>query len=172
MPDAELTEKYLVEDLGIPSDHIQRLLSLTGRETTNGSTSPTCVNIFKTLYNLVDNADILPRDSIIVYFVGNGARYNVEEYCHSHVPPEVSIASIRPLNVLCPLDRAAQDDNGSEILDIGVRETIFTQISLEKGHKITLILDCGHSYVRIRGVPPIGTRRPFRNVSLAPAACD
>lgn len=61
--DAELTEKYLIEDLGVPSDHIRRLLSLTGRETTDGSTSPTCANIFKTPYSIVDNADILPTTS-------------------------------------------------------------------------------------------------------------
>ncbi len=30
MSDAELMEKYLIEDLGVPSDHIQRLLGSTG----------------------------------------------------------------------------------------------------------------------------------------------
>ncbi|KAK0445214.1 hypothetical protein EV421DRAFT_2018422 [Armillaria borealis] len=153
--DAGLMEKYLVEDLGVPSDHIQRLLGPTGGET------PT------TLHSLIDNADILPGDNIIVYFAGNGARYDAEEYYRNRVPLEFSLASIRPLNVLCPLDRAARDDNRSEILDISVREieAIFTQISQQKGQKITLILDCGHSCARIRGVPPIGTRHPFRNVS-------
>ncbi len=58
-------ENYLVDDLGVPSDHIQRLLGPTGGETTNGSTSPTRVNILKTLYGLIDNADILPQDNII-----------------------------------------------------------------------------------------------------------
>ncbi|PBK70853.1 hypothetical protein ARMSODRAFT_955602 [Armillaria solidipes] len=165
--DAELMEKYLVEDLGVPSDRIQRLLGPTGGQTTDGSISPTHANILKTLYSLIGNTDILPGDNIIVYFAGNGARYDAEEYYRNRVPPEFSLASIRPLNALCPLDRAARDDNGFEILDISVREieAIFTQISLEKGHKITLILDCGHPCARIRGVPPIGTRHPFRNVS-------
>ncbi|SJL12965.1 uncharacterized protein ARMOST_16400 [Armillaria ostoyae] len=104
-------------------------------------------------------------DNIVIYFAGNGARYNAEEYYRNRVPPEVSIAS--PLNVLYPLDRAARDDTGSEILDISVREieAIFTQISLEKGYKIMLILDCGHPCARIRGVSPIGTCHSFRNVS-------
>ncbi|KAK0439909.1 caspase domain-containing protein [Armillaria borealis] len=165
--DAELMEKYLIEDLGVPSDHIQRLLGPTGGETTDGSISPTRANILKTLYSLIDNTDILPGDNIIVYFAGNGARYDAEEYYRNRVPPEFSLASTRPLNALCPLDRAARNDDGSEVLDISVREieAIFIQISLEKGHKITLILDCGHSCARIRGVPPIGTRHPFRNVS-------
>ncbi len=108
-------ENYLVDDLGVPSDHIQRLLGPTGGETTNGSTSPTRVNILKTLYGFIDNADILPQDNIIVYFTGNGARYDAEGYHRNRVPPEVSLASVRPLNALCPLDRATRDDNGSEI---------------------------------------------------------
>ncbi len=159
-------EKYLVEGLGVSRNSIQRLLGPTGGETTDGSTSPTRANILKTLYSLIDNADILPGDNVIVYFAGNGARYDAEEYYRNRVPPEVSLASIRPLNALCPLDRASRDDNGSEILDISIREieAIFTQVSLEKGHKITLILDCGHPRARIRCVPPIGTRHPFRSV--------
>ncbi|PBK81661.1 hypothetical protein ARMGADRAFT_1020161 [Armillaria gallica] len=47
MSDAELIEKYLIEDLGVPSYHIQRLLGPTG-ETTDGSISPTRANILKT----------------------------------------------------------------------------------------------------------------------------
>ncbi|PBK98783.1 hypothetical protein ARMGADRAFT_1009159 [Armillaria gallica] len=136
--DAELVEKYLIEDLGVPSDHIQRLLSLTGRETTNDSISPTCTNILKTLYSLIDNANSLPGDNIVVYFAGNGVRYDAGEYCHSRVPPEVSITSTRLYNELCPLDHTVRDDNGPEILDISVREidAIFSNISLEKDHKI------------------------------------
>ncbi len=92
--DAELMEKYLVEDLGVPSNHIQRLLGPTGGETTNSSISPTRANILKTRYDLVDNADILTRDDIIVYFGGNGACYDAEEYYRNRVPPEFSLASI------------------------------------------------------------------------------
>ncbi|KAK0433358.1 hypothetical protein EV421DRAFT_1910201 [Armillaria borealis] len=94
-------------------------------------------------------------DNIVIYFAGNGARYDAEEYYRIRVLPEVSIAP--PLNVLYPLDRAARDDTGSEILDISVREiaVIFTQISLEKGYKIVLILDCGHPCARIRGNTPL-----------------
>ncbi|PBK70878.1 hypothetical protein ARMSODRAFT_1017654 [Armillaria solidipes] len=155
MLDAELMEKYLVEDLGVPSDHIQRLFGPTGGKTTDGSISPTRANILKTLYSLTDNTDILPGDNIVVY---------LPEMAHTTMLK--NIIATGPLNALCPLDRAAWDDNGSEILDISVREieAIFTQISLEKGHKITLILDCGHSCARI-SVPSIGTCHPFRNVS-------
>ncbi len=46
--DTELMEKYLVEDLSIPSNHIQHLLGPTRGEITDGSTSPTRANILKT----------------------------------------------------------------------------------------------------------------------------
>ncbi len=166
--DAELMEKYLVEDLSIPSNHIQHILGSTREEITDGFTSPTCANILKTLYILIDNADVSPGDNIIIYFAGNGVHYNAEEYYHNRVPPEVSLASIRPLNALCPLDCTVWDDNWSEIIDISVWEieAVFTQISQQKGHKIMLILDCRHLHARIRGVPPIGTCHPFHNVSL------
>ncbi len=45
--DAKPMEKYIVE-VGVPNDHIQRLLGPTGRETTDGSISPTRANILKT----------------------------------------------------------------------------------------------------------------------------
>ncbi|PBK98855.1 hypothetical protein ARMGADRAFT_1075658 [Armillaria gallica] len=124
--DAELMEKCLVEVLGVPRNRIQRLFGPTRGETTDGSISPTRANILKTLYSLVDNANILPGDNTIVYFAGNGARYDAEEYYRNRVPPEVSVASIRPLNALCPLDRAARDDNGPEILDITRNRCHFT----------------------------------------------
>ncbi|PBK94606.1 hypothetical protein ARMGADRAFT_1078499 [Armillaria gallica] len=46
--DAELMEKYLVEDLGVPSNRIQRLLGPIRGETTDGSISPTHANILNT----------------------------------------------------------------------------------------------------------------------------
>ncbi|SJL12641.1 uncharacterized protein ARMOST_16070 [Armillaria ostoyae] len=124
--DAKSMEKYLIEDLG---------------------TSPTRANIFKTLYNLVDNPDIKRGDNIIVYFAGHGSRYAAEEYYRGRTPPGVSLASIRPIEALCPMDRTAMDSTGSPIPDISDREinALFTQISLTKGHTITLILDCCYS---------------------------
>ncbi|KAK0445986.1 caspase domain-containing protein [Desarmillaria tabescens] len=169
--DAELMEKYLIEDLGVPSDHIQRLLGPLGEETTNNSesTRPTRANIIKALYSLIDNPDILNGDNIIVYFAGNGARYDAQDYYQDYrdkLPPGVSIASIRPINAICPIDRDAFDGKGSQILDISDREidAIFSEISQVK-HKmmITLILDCGHACARIRCRPPVGSFRAQRN---------
>ncbi|KAK0204096.1 hypothetical protein DFS33DRAFT_1336833 [Desarmillaria ectypa] len=108
----------LIEDLGVPSDHIQCLLGPIDNPTS-------------------------PGVNIIIF----GSLYCINQ-------------------ALCPIDRASFDDKGTEILDISGREieTIFSLISLEKGHKITLILDCGHWCPRSKSVPPIGTRRTFRNL--------
>lgn len=139
--DTELTKKYLIEDWSVSSNHIQHLLSLIERETTNGSTSLSCTNILKTLYSLIDNANVLSKDNIIIYFVGNSVHYDAREYCYSLVPLKVSLTSWRPLNILCSLNRTAQDDNRTEILDISIQEIkfIFTYISHQKGYKIMLI---------------------------------
>ncbi|KAK0232389.1 hypothetical protein EDD85DRAFT_889055 [Armillaria nabsnona] len=170
--DAELVEKYLIEDLGVPSDHIQRLLGPLGEKTADNSTIPTHANIVRTFYSLIDNPDIANGDNIIVYFAGLGASYDAEEYFRRTVPLDIPITEpIMSTKALCPIDRETFDDTGAKILDISDREidAIFTQISQEKGHKITLILDCGHSCMRIKCVPPLGTRRSTRNVvSLSP----
>ncbi len=165
-------EKYLIENLGVPSDHIQHLLGPLGEKTADNSTIPTHANIVRALYSLIDNPDIANGDNIIVYFAGLGASYDAGEYFRRTVPLDIPITEpIMSTKALCPIDRETFDDTGAKILDISDREidAIFTQISHEKGYKITLILDCGHSCMRIKSVPPLGTRRSTRNVvSLSP----
>ncbi len=139
-------EKYLIEDLGVPKNRIQLLLG-TSDSLDLDTASPTRANIIKTLYSLVDNPDIKRGDNIIVYFAGHGTRYATKEYYRSRTPPGVSLASIKPIEALCPMDRTSMDSAGSPIPDICDREinALFTQISLTKGHTITLILDCCYS---------------------------
>ncbi|SJL12917.1 uncharacterized protein ARMOST_16350 [Armillaria ostoyae] len=136
-------EKYLVEDLGVPRDRIQRLLGPMGQKTADNSISPTRANITRTLYSLIDNPDIMRGYNIIIYFAGNGTLYDAEEYYRNRVPPEVSIASISDREI----------------------DPIVTQISQQKGNKITLILDCGYLRPSIRYASPLGTRRSLRIVA-------
>ncbi|SJL17896.1 uncharacterized protein ARMOST_21463 [Armillaria ostoyae] len=51
------------------------------------------------------------------------------------------------IETLCPIDRDKLDANGVPIPDISDCElnTLLTLISREKGHRITVILDCCHS---------------------------
>ncbi|KAK0232348.1 hypothetical protein EDD85DRAFT_1025914 [Armillaria nabsnona] len=123
--DAEPMEKYLIEDLDIPSNRIQRLLGPTREETIDGYISPTRANILKTSYSLIDNTDILPGDSITVYFTGNGGCYDAEEYYRNRVPPEFSLASITMHCVLRPRRSGRQRQRAtrsSSIADARVRE--------------------------------------------------
>ncbi len=59
------------------------------------------------------------------------------------------------IETLCPIDRDTLDANGVLIPDISDRElnTLLTQISREKGHRITVILDCCHSGGVSRSLP-------------------
>ncbi|KAK0443272.1 peptidase C14, caspase domain-containing protein, partial [Armillaria borealis] len=137
--DAKSVKKYLIEDLGVPKNRIQLLLG-TSDGLDLDATSPTRANLIKTLYSLVDNPDIKRGDNIIVYFAGHGTRYAAKEHYRSEHRRE-------PTEALCPMDRTDMDSTGSPIPDISDREinAIFTQISLTKGHTITLILDCCYS---------------------------
>ncbi|KAK0207391.1 hypothetical protein IW262DRAFT_1237773, partial [Armillaria fumosa] len=147
--DVKLMEKYLMQDLGIPKNQIQLLLGALDEEAKPGldASTPTHANIIRTLYSLIDNPDIKCGDNIVIYFSGHGTHYAAKEYYHTRTPPGVSLASIEPIEALCPMDRTDLDDTGSPIPDISDREinAIFSQISLTKGHTIMLILDCCYS---------------------------
>ncbi|PBK64710.1 hypothetical protein ARMSODRAFT_1007020 [Armillaria solidipes] len=130
--DARSIQKYLNEDLGVPSDHIQCLL---GDRETPPTSSPTHANIISALYGLVDNPAIANGDNILIYFAGAGARYDAKEYFRE---------GVKPIDAICPIDRGADST-----YDISLREIdgVFSQISREKGATMmnTLILDCGHA---------------------------
>ncbi|KAK0458302.1 caspase domain-containing protein [Desarmillaria tabescens] len=173
--DAKLMEKYLIEDLSVPKNRIQLLLGASGGEVNldlDAVSSPTRANILRTLYSLIDNPEITPGDNIIIYFAGHGSRYAAKEYYRGRTPPGVSLASIRPIEALCPVDRTPFDSTGSPIPDISDREinAIFTQLSLTKGHRITLILDCCYSGVHTKSSPGGRTRSAYRTVPPLPRA--
>ncbi len=65
-------EKYLIEDLGVPRDHIQHHLGPREDTTTSDSTSSTHASIIRILYSLIDNPDIMHRYNTIIYFARNG----------------------------------------------------------------------------------------------------
>ncbi|KAK0231792.1 hypothetical protein EDD85DRAFT_848685 [Armillaria nabsnona] len=131
--DARSIQKYLNEDLGVPSDHI--LQCLLGDHETPPTSRPTHANIISALYGLVDNPAITNGDNILVYFAGAGARYDAKEYFRE---------GVNPIDAICPIDRGADST-----YDISLREIdgVFSQISREKGATMmnTLIMDCGHA---------------------------
>ncbi|PBK84488.1 hypothetical protein ARMGADRAFT_943286, partial [Armillaria gallica] len=137
--------KFLVNDLGVPQDHIQCLLSTSPKElciTRITVTSPTCKNIINTLLSLSTRHEIHHGDNIIIYFTGHGSWYDPSDlYGAGNILAEESIKA------LCPIDHTPPSRTKICIPNISNREIniILTEISHTKGHNITLILDSCYS---------------------------
>ncbi|KAK0214694.1 hypothetical protein EDD85DRAFT_782746, partial [Armillaria nabsnona] len=165
--DAEMMTKYLINDLCVPENHIQHLLSTDIKECT-----PTRANIVNTILGISTNPDIQHGDNIIIYFAGYGATYKCADYSQWEVG---TAAALGYIEALCPIDRClkptahtkASDNNvddakslatvDPEVPDISDQEinTILTEIARKKGNHITFILDCCHS-ANITRVPQMG----------------
>ncbi|KAK0429553.1 caspase domain-containing protein [Armillaria borealis] len=162
--DALAMEDFLINDLVVPKDRIQRLLGPSRDDHFQfmpASSIPTRHNIVETLWGLVDNPNILHGDNIIIYYAGHGTRYETLAGGHLH-----------SLEALCPIDRGTHDADGALISDICDREinAILEQISNAKGHRITVILDCCHSASATRSplsaIEKERSIRPIRNLSI------
>ncbi|PBL04310.1 hypothetical protein ARMGADRAFT_1004895 [Armillaria gallica] len=143
-------EQYLTEDLGVPRNRIQRLLGSKEHTSPGDLIYPSRAHIIDTLVSIIHNSEILYGDNIIIYYSGHGSYYLSEEQGDE----------TEYIEALCPIDRDIFDDDGKPIPDISDRElnTILTQISRFKGHRITVILDCCHSGGVSRGLPESGAR--------------
>ncbi len=117
-----MVAKYLIDDLRVPENHIQLLLSTDSRECTvpgNNSVSPCCdfadeltderiskptrANIVKAILGLSTNPDIQHGDNIIIYFAGHGTTYECAEYSQYEVGTADALGNIE---ALCPIDRS------------------------------------------------------------------
>ncbi len=153
MSDANDVAEYLLEDLGIAQDHVQRLLSGD-----NAYIEPTRKNIVDTLLGLSTNPRIEVGDNIIIYFSGHGSKY----LCSDYLPYSGSHASVGTIEALCPLDRTL-DGNVPDISDREIN-TILSEISRTKGHHITFILDCCHASTLTRAGQVEGTARTIKRL--------
>ncbi|KAK0471526.1 hypothetical protein IW261DRAFT_833975 [Armillaria novae-zelandiae] len=105
--DAEMVFKYLSEDICVPGDHIQFLLSTDIEECdAPGNQPPTRANIVNALLDLSTNPDIRHGDNIIIYFAGHGTTYKCADYSPYQEKAATKLGSI---DALCPLDRSSQD---------------------------------------------------------------
>ncbi|KAF9056812.1 hypothetical protein BDP27DRAFT_1344868 [Rhodocollybia butyracea] len=147
-----------MHDLSVPSNRIQLLLSPTGDEILPSlqdipftCNAPTRDNILNALYDLYDNPDIKPDDSIIIFYAGHGQSY----YAANCTPK-----STGSIEAICPVDRNTPKFNadGTEelIVDISDREinVIFGEIAKNRCENITLVLDCCYAGSGIRGCSP------------------
>ncbi|KAK0468979.1 peptidase C14, caspase domain-containing protein, partial [Desarmillaria tabescens] len=150
--DALTIKQYLEEDLLVPKERIQCLLGSADRSDNSNapSSTPSRANILSVLFGLATNHNIEHGDSIIIFFAGHGSRYPLSDdddepdFDEEHDNER----SRKFVEVLCPMDRNTRaDGSGALIPDITDRElnTILSQISRTKGHRITIILDCCHA---------------------------
>ncbi|KAK0194751.1 hypothetical protein F5146DRAFT_1022562 [Armillaria mellea] len=144
-------EKYLTEDLGVPSNRIQILLGSKEHTSPEDPMNPSRAHIVGALLSLITNPEIAPVDNIIIYYSGHGS------YCVPHVDEDDEIEFIE---TLCPIDRDTLDENDKPVPDISDREfnTILSLIARAKGHYITVILDSCCSGGVSRSLPDPGAR--------------
>ncbi|KAK0207446.1 peptidase C14, caspase domain-containing protein [Armillaria fumosa] len=152
VPDVQLMEKYLTEDLGMPSNRIQLLVGSEEHLSPEDSINPSRAHIVGALLSLITNPEIAYGDNIIIYYSGHGSyyQYNTGE----DDEPEC-------IETLCPIDRDTLGEDGKPVPDISDREfnVILSLISQAKGHHITVILDCCHSGSGVsRCLPDPGAR--------------
>ncbi|KAK0482157.1 peptidase C14, caspase domain-containing protein, partial [Armillaria luteobubalina] len=135
VPDAQLMEKYLTEDLGMPGNCIQLLLGLKEQLSPEDPMYPSRAHIADALLGLITNPEIAHGDNIIIYYSGHGSYY-------PHYTGEED--EVEYTETLCPIDHNTPGENGKPVPDISDRalNTILSLIAQAKGHRITVILDC------------------------------
>ncbi len=143
--DALIMEEYLVDDLLVPRERIQRLLGPAryGDTSTDVSSIPSRANIISLLLSLTTNPNIEYGDPIIIFFAGHGSRYLLSDDGDDpdfgeHEDDECPSKFVE---ALCPMDRDTLDSSGAIIPDITDRElnAILKQVSYAKGNRITFI---------------------------------
>ncbi len=126
VPDAQLVEKYLVENLGVPRNRIQLLLGSKEYTSPEDPMYPSRAHVVGALLSLITNPEITPGDNIIIYYSGHGSYYppHTEEDGHTDYT-----------ETLCPIDRDTPGEDGKPVPDISDRElnTILSLISRTKG---------------------------------------
>ncbi|KAK0505569.1 peptidase C14, caspase domain-containing protein, partial [Armillaria luteobubalina] len=142
--DVRLMERYLTEDLGVPTNRVQLLVGSKEHLSTDDPMYPSRVHIVGALLSLITNSKIVHGDNIIIYYSGHGSYYPY----HAEDDDETEY-----IETLCPIDRDTPGENGEPVPDISDRElnSILSLISQAKGQCITVILDCCHSSSVSRG---------------------
>ncbi|PBK90842.1 hypothetical protein ARMGADRAFT_882477, partial [Armillaria gallica] len=144
-------KQYLVEDLLVSKERIQILLGPTshGDMSTDTSSVPSRANILSALLSLITNPNIEHGDPIIIFFAGHGSRYPLSDHDEDDADSDDDNdkRSKKFVEAFCPMDRNTFGSGGALVPDITDWElnTILSQISRTKGHRITFILDCCHS---------------------------
>ncbi|SJL10034.1 uncharacterized protein ARMOST_13416 [Armillaria ostoyae] len=130
--DANDFQKYLLEDLRVPKEHITSLRD-------KGATRTAIIQGFRDLGS--DQRIVRGQAIIVIYFAGHGAAADKPKEWSDWESPDNRI------EMLCPSDMGLLD--GKKVVIEGIPDRTISQlltvISNAKGNNITLILDCCHS---------------------------
>ncbi|SJL14464.1 uncharacterized protein ARMOST_17921 [Armillaria ostoyae] len=122
-----------------------------------------CVADALLMRDLVEDLEINHGDVIVIYFAGRSSSYSYSDWEDNSYDADscgVPFSQGESIDALCLMDRDCPDDDGNPVPDISDREfnSILTQISRSKGHRITVILDCSHAGGATRYFPVEGVR--------------
>ncbi|KAF8629408.1 hypothetical protein AX15_003462 [Amanita polypyramis BW_CC] len=126
--DAKKIGRWLVDDLGIPKEHICQLLD---SEATKSKVEDTIMQ------HLVNNPDIERGDAIFIYFAGHGSQLSAPvDWFQDNQPGGF-------VDILCTYDHNTKNSSG-RILGISDRSmhALLRELAEVKGDNITLVLDC------------------------------
>ncbi|KAK0441740.1 uncharacterized protein EV420DRAFT_1727945, partial [Desarmillaria tabescens] len=118
--DALLMRKFLVNDLGVPKEHIQCLLG-SHSPVPEDALTPSHANIVNVLFSLIHNRKIQFGDNIIIYYAGHGSSYRCSKHSASTVELECS-RDVCPVEALCPINHDTKDADGRWVPDISDHE--------------------------------------------------
>ncbi|PBL03172.1 hypothetical protein ARMGADRAFT_1069725 [Armillaria gallica] len=161
--DAEQFEKYLLEELHTPREHVINLR--------NGqATRKAIIDGFK---KLISDSRIVPgMAAIIIYYSGHGAvTPKPDEWTDWQTYDN-------EIEMLCPADIGVLDANDKVVEGIPDRtiSELLLELATAKGNNITLILDCCHAAGINRGMQPADIQnaksRRILNPPKLSANCD
>jgi hypothetical protein len=149
--DAQSMQKYLVDSLAVPMDHILLL-------TDDNATRQAILQAFQT--HFINNDRITKGNAMLFYFAGHGSQFNA---------PAGWTTDDRKVETITPHDQNVE----TEVFGIPDRTlfALFNKTAEVRGNNITTVLDCCHSGSGTRGGME-GTVRGHDNVVTIPADLD
>ena len=127
--DAKKISQWLLNDLGVPKEHIRLLLN---SKATKSNVEDTIME------HLVNNPDIEHGDAMFIYFAGHGSQLSAPaDWFHDKEPGGF-------VDILCTYDHDTIDSSGQRLVGISDRsmQALLDELAEVKGDNITFVLDC------------------------------
>lgn len=126
--DAKKISQWLINDLGVPKEHIRLLLD---SKATKSNLEDTIME------HLINNPDIEHGDAVFIYFAGHGSQLSAPADWFQDDQPDGFV------DILCTYDHDAANSSG-RLVGISDRsmQALLDDLADVKGDNITFVLDC------------------------------